>query len=653
MNKERIMRIIRGVIIREFEREEIGIEGIKREIRGIIRLIEIRIKEAINKEISKRIIWVKRINNLERVNHINDFKLISYKYNKNELTKKTIISKLIIRLLENILTGIRYRTEDEYKLKRIENPIIISRPVIKESLSRVQILFYYNLPNYKSYNWYNRLVKYMNIDNNNDIKYLKNNIKINSKINNLKLLNNKLNINIYDDVLFMRNNNKLNNNINKWIIRNNLTLLNSSNLLKRLNTLIKFNELKSIKSNNIKNNIANIYTNKVLINLINNNSILTNNNLIYNNLSSILSNLNVLINNKINKVNNKLIINSLKEIINNIYLDNNKINKLSIINNDILLEKKDINKGIRGYHTMEEKDEMRINLLERIRRINEEGKERNLNKIYEEQLDVLDKRGLISKEILNKDEINKEKGGKELKYIIWSVDKLLGNLNSEKGMNKEFISNKLNIILSKYFNNKEIEIKPIQLKYEFNNSEILIKLNRRGVSKRTRTISRIFRFRLNKRIRLLNEKIILENEIKNRNNINLRLENDILHISNNIKNMLIESSVNNKLNNNLNWSYNDIKDYYSNKKDLNNNLKYKNLIGWSLLIKGKIGLRKGKNRSNRLLISKGSFKNILLNRGLSKDRLRLNYISNNQIKSYLDKHTDNGKLGINMTLNII
>lgn len=63
-------------------------------------------------------------------------------------------------------------------------------------------------------------------------------------------------------------------------------------------------------------------------------------------------------------------------------------------------------------------------------------------------------------------------------------------------------------------------------------------------------------------------------------------------------------------------------------------------------------------------MTKGSFKNNNLyiynifdetsnNNGYSKDRLRLNYIKNSNIINYMDKSTNNGKLGITLKVNIL
>ena len=125
-------------------------------------------------------------------------------------------------------------------------------------------------------------------------------------------------------------------------------------------------------------------------------------------------------------------------------------------------------------------------------------------------------------------------------------------------------SNDIKLIISKYFGLKEVTIEGINLKYEFNNPDILLKLIRKGISKKTRTLSRMFRFRLSNRIPLLNEKGILKNKISNNVMKNMLLNNNILNVEKNIRvNMLNNlGSSYDKLGDDISVSYlNDIKDY--------------------------------------------------------------------------------------------
>lgn len=245
-----------------------------------------------------------------------------------------------------------------------------------------------------------------------------------------------------------------------------------------------------------------------------------------------------------------------------------------------------------------------------------------------------------------------------LDYINWSINKIIGKLNS-KGLNKDNkLDNKLELIIK----DKHIEFKPIQLKYEYNNIDILNNINKRAISKKTRSLSRKYKFRLNKRLNLTNPKLLINkynytNYLNNYNSLNTfkLIKNNYIHyLTHKLNNN------NNNLYNHNNYNYNlllnDIKDYYNYKNNniLLDELKYKNIIGWSLLIKGKTGWRKGKNRSNKSFIYKGSFKNInILSNNLSHQRFYLNYLPNTKLNSIIYKNTNNGKLGINMTINLI
>ena len=273
---------------------------------------------------------------------------------------------------------------------------------------------------------------------------------------------------------------------------------------------------------------------------------------------------------------------------------------------------------------------------------------------------------LLKNEIMKNNTINKIENKNLLEinktniygYMVSYIDILLGNI-----INKKNKSNDIKMIISKYFGLKEVNISGINLKYEFNNPEILLKLIRKGISKRKRTLSRMFRFRLKNRIPTQGVGI-LKNKIENNLLKNLSLNNNILNVEYNIKNNINNIKVP--------TAYVDrAADYYNhllldNNKDLslNNEILYKNIVGWSLLLKGKVGARKGKNRSNRILMTKGSFKNNNLyiynilednsnNNGYSKDRLKLNYIKNSNFISYMDKSTNNGKLGITLKVNIL
>lgn len=526
-------KILKGQEVRE---DEI-LYSIKEEIKNLLVLISLRISKIKSSILLSRKRLLGRLNRLEKLNHINDNKLISYNFNKNEMIRKSIISKLIINLLERIVNGISLKG----KKMLIKNEIVISKPVIKENLSTVEIIFYYFIPNYKSSKWISRVEMYLN-------------------------------------------------------------KLRSSNTLLKLNNDYKFSNYKKhelLLNTDIRNDILSIREKEIseLGNVVKNNNV------------ELMS---------LNELENLLFINKSKKL--------EEIKDISELN---LIKNNRVTTQVRGLHNNIEKDLISEYLLK--------------NKIM--------------KNNINKVELNSTERSNIIGSMISSIDILLGNLNSKiiKGVK----DNKLNMIISKYFGLKEVKIKGIHLKYEFNNTEILVKLIRKGISKKRRTVSRMFRFRLRNRIPLLYDKGILKNRINTSLISNLALRNNLL---------LVESNLDNKMLNNKEVSsdlYKDIKDYLNsgNKTNLNDKILYKNIVGWSLLLKGKVGGRKGKNRSTKIFLSNGSFSNsnLYINNlfdnshmsAYSKDRLKLNYIKNSNFISYVDKSTNNGKLGISLKLNIL
>ena len=604
---------------------------IKREIIRLLELINIRINKLINNILLSRKRLLSRINKLEKLNHINDYKLISYNFNKNSMIIKSILSKLIIKLLENIINGVDLKSG---KLLLSGGNVIISKPVIKENLNEVNILFYYFIPNNKSYKYFSRINMFLN-----KIKNYKELVKFSKNYSKSSyILHDKLIVsNIFNNIINNRNNVKYINKNVKTIINDLNNNYNSKSILL----------LKKSLSNNLNN--INKLPNKLLINstLLNvsilNKKVSTvstkNNELMNENNSMIYNNILNLLNNNFNKNGNSLINNIYKNVINT--------NKLVMIkkcniHSKVKLERKDLVLNYLLKNEIISKNIVPDHITHGAENRNENIDLLKINKIN-------DKTNIYS-------------------YMVSYIDILLGNI-----INKNNKSNNIKMIISKYFGLKEVNISGINLKYEFNNPEILLKLIRKGISKRKRTLSRIFRFRLKNRIPLLNDKGILKNKISNNLLKNLSLNNNILNVEYNIKKVLLNSVVNNTLSaegKNINI-YNDIKDYYNNllidndkNLNLNNEILYKNIVGWSLLLKGKVGARKGKNRSNRILMTKGSFKNNNLyiynilednsnNNGYSKDRLKLNYIKNSNFISYMDKSTNNGKLGLTLKVNIL
>lgn len=605
-----IKKIMKYIILYGINKKENRII-IKTEIIRLLELINIRINKLINKILLSRKRLLSRINKLEKLNHINDYKLISYSFNKNEMIKKSILSKLIIKLLENIINGVNLKSG---KLILSGGDIIISKPVIKENLNEVNILFYYFIPNNKSYKYFSRINMYISkIKNYKElVRYSKNYSKLSY------ILHDKLIVsNIFNNIIKNRNN-------VKYINKNVKNIINDLNKDYNNKSVLLLKKLLSKNLNNINKLPSKLLINSTLLNVsILNKKVPGIENIKIKNTSSNINKniLNIL--NKNSKNSNSLINNIYKNVI----LDNNKwvLTTKCNIHSNIKLERKDL---VLNY--LLKNDIKKIENNKNIKNI-------DLLKINE----INDKTNIYG-------------------YMVSYIDILLGNI-----INNENKSNDIKMIISKYFGLKEVKISGINLKYEFNNPEILLKLIRKGISKRKRTLSRMFRFRLKNRIPTQSVGI-LKNKISNNLLKNLSLNNNILNIENNIKKVLFNENLKNTSN-----IYNDIKDYYNNllldnnsNIDLNNDILYKNIVGWSLLLKGKVGARKGKNRSNRILMTKGSFKNNNLyiynilednsnNNGYSKDRLKLNYIKNSNFISYMDKSTNNGKLGLTLKVNIL
>lgn len=577
MNK--LLILIKSLIIKTNLLNKVSVDNLKYEIIRILNLIKSNYNIKLNNELNKRIKYSNKLSNLETINNTNNYKIITYKFNKSELINRTIISKLVIRLLERLLSTIRFTVNNnKYKINTKLNNIFISTPVLKENLSKINILFYYYLPSYKTNIWFNRINKY--IKSSDSIKLLNNVYKKSLNPNKIKGLLTKLNINIYNEILNIKNNSIINDNIKNIYYKHNMgtNIIPSNKLKSRIQRVLNTIVLKSINDKSIKNTLAkDYYLNKIsLNNTINNNDLL-----------SILSNNTNINNQNINR--NEL---------NNQNIDlilNNNIND-SIITSDKSLQ---LNKSI-------------VNSLE------------NTN--------------------MNLTRINKS----SLNYVVWSIDKLLGNLNNELGLSIKDTNSRLSTILSRYFGDKDIEISPLPLKYSHNNSEIFIKTSK-GLISSTRDISDRKLIKINNRLPLINEKRVLSTIVSKmiaKGNILRDIESLLrVNISNDLKdNLLNIDDISNDLNNIIDYTV---------KGDLNKDIRYKNLTGWSILFKGKIKSRKGANKSDKKGLSTGSFKNILAKSLLCTDQFKLNNIGNNQINTSDVKLTSKGTIGINVTFNVV
>ena len=279
---------------------------------------------------------------------------------------------------------------------------------------------------------------------------------------------------------------------------------------------------------------------------------LHNNNNNNNNITNINNNLsNILLNNNNIESNNLLL--GIYNLINKSEFNNKSINKSLNINNNVRYLHNNVN--------LNNKDLVLKLLLNNNLINNNNNNIINNNNNNNNNITLID---------TNKDNNNVN----IFNYMILSIDRLLNKLNDNSDNN-----NGLSRIISKYFGDKEINIKGINLKYEFNNSEILVKLIRKGISKRRRTLSRSFRFRLKNRIPLLNDKGILKTKISNTLIKNISLNNNILNIESNIKSLLFNKSLN--INNNTTNMdiINDIKNYYNSTYNLSDDILYKYIIG--------------------------------------------------------------------------
>lgn len=122
MNNKEIKELLLGVIMKMYNIKlpritmngDINKEIYKRKIKESIIMLFLEINNIIifNIKIFEKMRekYLKRSNNLQKLNRINDWKIITYKYSKNELINKIILSKLVIKLLELLLSGIKYKS---------------------------------------------------------------------------------------------------------------------------------------------------------------------------------------------------------------------------------------------------------------------------------------------------------------------------------------------------------------------------------------------------------------------------------------------------------------------------------------------------------------------------------------------------------------
>lgn len=259
-------------------------------------------------------------------------------------------------------------------------------------------------------------------------------------------------------------------------------------------------------------------------------------------------------------------------------------------------------------------------------------------------------RSILISDIIIKHKLNKviikfyyNIGNKKLnsnnKYYISSINIWLNTLTS--GVK----NNGLNNLLSNYYN-KEVEIQPIYLKYNYLNSNIFMSSIKKELQKNRKfNLQGRYNSNLINTIPVLNNKNIALNYIKqNKIIFNNELNKSIQYLNNNL-NLL------NKNNNNIN-----IKSIYNikNNNQLFSQLLFKNIIGWSLLIKGRL-ISSGVNRTTKILLSKGTFINSISNTSnlfhnvYKLNSTKVNLTQTNSSYNYIKY----GKIGLKLKLNTI
>jgi hypothetical protein len=214
-------------------------------------------------------------------------------------------------------------------------------------------------------------------------------------------------------------------------------------------------------------------------------------------------------------------------------------------------------------------------------------------------------------------------------YKLSINDKLINLLNN----NLNSISN----ILSLYYQ-KDVSFEPIQLKYNYMNSDILAKSLRIMNSKRSLSMNKIKNLINN--MPKLNDKLISQSYINNINNIMFNKYNNII------------TSINN--NNDNDKLYNIVYNNQNIESIAMNILMYKYLVGLSIQLKGRLSSNKSISRSNTMNILKGTFNNyktIWGNRMINT--YKLNYIPVNHNITNISDVNKNGKYNIKVKLNTI
>ncbi|YP_008475086.1 ribosomal protein S3 (mitochondrion) [Ogataea philodendri] len=518
-------------------------------------------------------------------------KYIAYNFNRYELLKNMLISRLTSKLIYDLIYKIFYNNIN--KSSRFINNyvyLVISKPKVKINLSNVKISFYYYLPSYKPNLFINRTLLYLN---NNNPKLAQSTLS-KGKLDNLKY---SFISNIINNIFELRNNKHLSENLNNIINKKSNNIYSSS-----LYNLIAYRLKFRVLNHNINNDLTRYYIKNLLTN--------------------IYSSVNIVKNKKGHG--NLLPVSIYNNILNDIPQENNWLYS--------------------GYTNLDTKKRIYKILL------NRGNKDLILsNTKYISNNTNMDS-NLVIKRAFHNSSDNKPN---YLQLIVFSINKLFNQLNGNNNINNKSIINvnKLSNILSKFFNNKKVIINPIHLKYEYNNTDILMRILSNSIDdENDRDIDRKFR-----KI-LLNRKLVLNDSKRILNTIK---ENKLVSISNrdNIYDNQLDYQKELNVNNSIdNISKESIRDILLPNMNINlsDNITNKYLVGTKFEYNGKYGSSWGKRRSNKYSYNKGTFRNYLIEYNQVKNSsYNLNYIKPGVSKGYIGKHTFSGKVGIKLTLNRI
>nr|YP_004072425.1 ribosomal protein S3 [Ogataea polymorpha]ADT63572.1 ribosomal protein S3 [Ogataea polymorpha] len=646
LNMKEFLRLI----MNKLSNNSANIQNIKYNMMLLLHLFENIYKKKYEALKNKQVNYLTNTNlnsKLVKFSHIKNYRYMIYNFNKYELYKSMLISRLTSKLIYDLINTIYMNKKNIPRFVNNFIYIVISKPKVKINLSEVKIIFYYYLPGYKPSMLLYRTLAYFN--------------SLNKKKLSAKLLLKNKNMNYFDS-LFKMNYTKYNFIVN--MIQNILKYRDNKHFTHNVNNIL------NSKVNNIYNvTFYNLMTYKFKYKILN--------------LFGVDFNRNIMSRFYIKNVMSNLFKSKLAEaksteykMYNNIYYSLNSKDNINLYSSNLLPQKlmtnplneysDVINKTMfpfgsrrnpwlsiawfrrkrvhRGLINIANKALISPNLLDS-----------SINTNINTNINEMKQQLILSKRHLHTNN-NNNNIPNYLQLIVFSINRMFGRLNkSSIGENNKWENYKLANILSKFFNNKNVKMVPIQLKYEYNNIDILMKLIKNSMDdENQRNIDRTFRkVLINRRLRLESSDKVLD-LIKTRK---LTMLNDMNNKMLNMNNKLQNINLNSNLNNLNNKSYNDVKELLTmkdQKLNLSDYLLNKYLVGIEFGYKGKFGSSWGKRRSNKFLFHKGTFRNYLIEYGQIKhQQYKLNYIKPGISKGYIGKHTFSGKVGIKLALNRI